>query len=86
MIKAISKSFAWNKLLLSGEVKSSTDIQKRENLKTNTYVKYILKLRFLAPDIVESILNGTQVGDMTIEKLFKVSTLDWSEQRKALNF
>jgi site-specific DNA recombinase len=86
LIKAIAKSFSWNKLLLSGEVKSSTDIQKRENLKTNTYVKYILRLRFLAPDIVESILNGTQPKDMTIEKLFKVNTLDWAEQRKVLNF
>jgi len=56
-----------------------------EKLSDNTYVKDILRLRFLAPDIVEQILNGTQPSDMSVQKLLKVNTLDWKEQRKLLN-
>jgi len=85
LVKAIAKSYLWNKQLLSGEVKNSIEIQKRENLKSNTYVKSILDLRFLAPDIIETILKGTQPKEISIQKLFNVKTLDWTEQRKLLN-
>lgn len=85
LVKAIAKSYLWNKQLLSGEVKNSIEIQERENLKSNTYVKNILDLRFLAPDIVETILKGTQPKEISIQKLFNIKTLDWNEQRKLLN-
>lgn len=85
LIKAIAKSHYWNELLLSGEVQSSVDIQKMENLSDNTYIKDILRLRFLAPDIVEQILTGTQPPDMSVQKLLKVNTPDWKEQKKLLN-
>lgn len=84
LIKAIAKSYLWNKHLLSGEVKSGAEIQKRENLKAYGYVANILDLRFLAPDIVEAILNGTQPRSLTIKDLFKCKTLEWSEQRRSL--
>lgn len=86
MINAIAKSFYWNKLLLSGEVKIIADIRNIENLKSNTYIGNVLQLRFLAPDIIEKILNGNHSRDLTIEKLFSIKTTDWVEQRKALNF
>lgn len=84
LVQAFSKSFYWNDLLISGKCKSATDIQKRENLKSNSYVKKIINLRFLAPDIIEAILNGTQPPDLTLQQLFSIKTLDWSEQRKLL--
>lgn len=85
LVKAIAKSYLWNKQILSGEVENSVEIQKRENLKSNTYVKSILDLRFLAPDIVETILKGTQPKEISIQKLFNIKALDWNEQRKLLN-
>lgn len=84
LIKAISKSYLWNKQLLSGEVKSGVGIQKKEGLKSYGYVANILDLRFLAPDIIEAILNGTQSRDLTIKDLFKVKTLCWRGQRAIL--
>ena len=86
LVKAIVKSYLWNKQLLSGEVKNGAEIQQRENLKFYAYVANILDLRFLAPDIVESILNGIQPRDLTIKDLFNVKTLDWDKQRKVLNY
>jgi len=85
LIKAIAKSYYWNNLLLSGEATSSIDIQKMENLSDNKNIKEILRLRFLAPDIIERILNGTQTPDLNVQKLVSINTLDWDEQRKILN-
>ncbi|MDD3014528.1 MAG: hypothetical protein PHC34_12570, partial [Candidatus Gastranaerophilales bacterium] len=63
LVKAIAKSYYWNNILISGEVESIKMIQKIENFSSDRYIKKILNLRFLAPDIVEAILNGTQPRD-----------------------
>lgn len=84
LVKAITKSFYWNELILAGKAKNSVDIQKMENLKDNTYVKDVLRLRFLAPDIVERILDGSNPPDWTVQKLLKVRSLDWAEQEMIL--
>lgn len=49
-------------------------------------VSRILPLAFLAPKIVEKILNGTQPADLTISKLARVSDLPlrWSDQEALL--
>jgi len=54
-------------------------------LNDNTYIKDVLRLRFLSPDITEKILNGTQPPEMSIQKLININTFDWTEQRKLLN-
>lgn len=41
-------------------------------------------LRFLAPDIIKSILDGTHPADWTVEKLFAINSTNWQDQRKAL--
>ncbi|MEW5821983.1 MAG: hypothetical protein AB1782_17445 [Cyanobacteriota bacterium] len=84
LLKVVAKSYYWNNLLMLGEVKSTTDILKTEKEFGKTYVNYILDLRFIAPDIIEAILNGTQPRDLTIHKLLQLKTLDWQEQRNLL--
>ena len=53
---------------------------------TNAYVMKILKLAFLAPDIIEAILAGRQPVDLSQERLRRTFSLDWSEQRQRLGF
>lgn len=84
LIKAIAKSYLWNRQLLSGDVKDFKGIQKREGHKDSRYIVNIVNLRFLAPDIIESILNGIQHRDLSLQKLFSIKTSDWNEQRKIL--
>ena len=86
LVKIIAKSHYWNKLFDEGKAESSRDIQKLEGHNNNNYVKEILRLKFLAPEIVEAILNGTQPRDLTADKLRKIKTIDWQEQRKILNY
>jgi len=86
LVKIIAKSYYWNKLINEGKARGSNDIRKMDNDNNNNYVKEILRLKFLAPSIIESILNGTQPIDLTADKLRKLKTIDWQEQKKILNF
>ena len=51
-------------------------------------VSRILPLAFLAPDIVGSILAGSQPVSLTAERLKRLTALplDWADQRKLLGF
>lgn len=70
LINAIVKSHYWHKLLIEGKVKNIKAIQELEGLNDNTYIKDILKLKFISPKLTEEILNGTQPKDLSVQKLF----------------
>jgi DNA invertase Pin-like site-specific DNA recombinase len=47
----------------------------------------VMRLNYLAPDIITSILDGTQPRDLTRTKLVQASIpMDWSLQRRLLGF
>ena len=50
------------------------------------YVGRVLEGAFLAPDIVEAILQGRQPPGLTFEKLCQPLPLSWVEQREQLGF
>lgn len=70
--------------MLSGEKRTVKELGLQENIKAPSYVAKVMYLRLLAPDIIESILDGTHPADWTVEKLFTVKSTKWQEQRKAL--
>ena len=86
LIKALTRSFLWHEQIIKGEIGSLVEIQKRENMKSMAYIHNIMRLRFLAPDIIESILNGSQPSDLIVNKLFKITSHDWKIQRQQLGF
>jgi hypothetical protein len=51
-------------------------------------VSCILPLAFLAPDIVQAILSGTQPVSLSAERLKRFASLpiDWADQRRLLGF
>lgn len=69
LTKAIVKSHYWHKLLLTGEVKSIAEIQKMEGMKNPSYIKDIMRLKFIPPSLTEQILNGTQPKYLSVQKL-----------------
>lgn len=75
LINAIVKSYYWNKLILDGEAKTAIDIQKIEGLKDPTYIRDVLNLKFLPPQITEMIFKGAQPPDLSIQNLFKASVV-----------
>lgn len=55
---------------------------------TSSYVTRVIYRAFLAPDIVQSILAGTQPPSLTLDELKRNLPLpiDWNEQRKLFGF
>ena len=67
----------------SGEVASVRAIAQRENI-YETEVSRILPLAFLAPRIIEAILDGRQAEELTVKSLKRLGPLpsDWETQQK----
>jgi site-specific DNA recombinase len=66
----------------------SVDEVAREEKVSPSYVTRLLRLTFLAPDIVSGILTGHHPPELTASKLMADTRvpLDWSEQRNQLSF
>ena len=84
LVKAVTRSFLWNDKLLNGEVQGLSELSVETGINDKAYLRKVMRLRFLAPDIIEQILNGIQPIDWTLQKLFKVKSSNWAEQRRIL--
>ena len=88
LLKLIARAHCWFDDLVSGRAASMVEIGKREKL-GKRYVSRIIRLAFLAPNIVEQIVKGCQPPELTAESLLKDRTqlpLDWESQHRALGF
>ena len=85
LLKAVARAHDWYECILSGAACGPRDIAQQTNL-SERYVSRVLRCAFLAPDIIEAILDGRQPPDLTVEKLCSTVTLNWAEQRQQLGF
>jgi site-specific DNA recombinase len=83
LLKALARARTWHEWILAGEVSGRRAIAQRLGL-DERYVGRVLECAFLAPDIVEAILDGRQPPDLTFAKLTRGLPLSWIEQRKQL--
>ena len=83
--QALIKALTWNQALIDGSATSMTDLAKRNNV-TQRYIAHLIKLAFLAPDIIEAILRGEVPLNLSLDRLKAGFPLDWEEQRQALGF
>jgi hypothetical protein len=81
MIKAVARAFRWREMLELGTHTTITELAAAERI-DHSYVGRVLRLTLLAPDIVESILNGRQSETVTIAALSRAFPLFWEEQRR----
>lgn len=85
LVRALHKAWRWRSKLESGEIKTVAEIAQIEKI-TNRYVYRLLRLTYLAPDVMESILDGAQPRSLTLERLQRSFPISWQEQRKMLGF
>ena len=86
LLRAIQKSRQWTDMLINGEAGNVSDLAEKLGYKPS-YVTRILSLNNLAPDIVESILAGTESEGMSIAKITALPIPeDWNEQRRLYGF
>ncbi len=85
LLKAIARSHRWFHELASGRTASIREIAKREGV-YDSYVKRLIPLALLAPDIVQSICDGSQPATLTAEALKRTAQLplEWTKQRQIL--
>ena len=79
MVKALARAFRWQALLENGTYGCIEDIARGEKIGAS-FVSRIVKLALLAPDIVETILEGKQPANVTLGELLKPFPVEWSAQ------
>jgi DNA invertase Pin-like site-specific DNA recombinase len=87
LIGLIARAHRWFDLLSAGKGVSMEELASSENADV-TEMSRILQLAFLAPEVVEMIVAGTQPVDLTLMKLKRISYLPfgWTDQRASLQF
>lgn len=85
MIQALARAHQWRRQLDRGEVKSLAEIAERENL-GGTYAARVFDLCFLAPAIVEAILDGRQPAGLSLKEFAKGIPIAWEDQAARFGF
>jgi hypothetical protein len=84
LIKAIARGRAWFEELATGRARSLQELAKRDGI-SRRYIRRLVGLAFLSPQLVEAILQGRQSVELTATRLTELDLpLDWTEQHKLL--
>ena len=76
---ALLNGLKWNQELRIGNFKSIAHISVKEGV-TRQYVARLMELAYLAPEIMNLIVNGDVPDTLTLEKLKSGFPLDWEQQ------
>jgi hypothetical protein len=81
MVKAIARAFRWQKLLENGTYSCLDEIAKAERIGPS-FISRTIRLASLAPDILDSILDGRQPAQLTLKDLLVQFPVEWAKQRR----
>jgi site-specific DNA recombinase len=84
LARALARAHHWVDCILRGDALHQREIAREAGL-NERYVSRIISLAFLAPDLTEAILNGTQAPHLSLESFPGDISIDWREQRAILN-
>ncbi|MCA3371540.1 MAG: hypothetical protein INF89_18800 [Roseomonas sp.] len=82
LVKALARAFRWRGLLESGAFATIQELAAAEKINPS-YVSRMLRLTLLAPEMVETILDGRQPEGLTLPALLEGVPVGWGEQRAA---
>jgi hypothetical protein len=84
LVKAIARAHRWQGMLDSGAVSSIEELAQAERINPS-YLARVLRLTLLAPEIVESILDGRHDPErVALERLMRPFPALWGEQLQSL--
>jgi DNA invertase Pin-like site-specific DNA recombinase len=84
LIKAIARGRAWFEELAIGRARSLQELAQRHGI-SRRYIRRLVGLAFLSPQLVEAILQGRQPIELSATRLTELDLpLDWTEQHKLL--
>ena len=79
LVKALARAFRWKRMLESGEFPTIGELAEREGI-APSYMTRVMRLTLLAPDIVESILDGKQGPEVTLVRVLEPFPVEWAKQ------
>jgi site-specific DNA recombinase len=85
LTKAVARARTWYERVLEGKSSDKRSLTLHAGV-TEGYIGKVFGCAFLAPDIIEAILEGRQPRDLTFKKLCSTVPLSWAEQRRQFGF
>ena len=87
LIETVAKAHDWMGRLIGGREISVASLAREAKVEDGE-ISRVLALAFLAPDIVEAILSGSQPIELTARHLKRLKPLPlaWPDQRRLLGF
>ncbi|MEG4642387.1 hypothetical protein VB636_06110 [Paracoccus sp. APAP_BH8] len=82
LVKALARAFRWKRMLEAGEFVTIAELAEREGI-APSYMTRVLRLTLLAPDIVDTILEGRQGPDVILARLMDGFPEEWERQKKS---
>lgn len=83
LLRAIARAHDWVDRMLRGDTANQRSIAAQTG-HDERYVSRILPLAFLAPDLIEAILEGNRMPHLSLDGCLANVSADWSEQRMIL--
>ena len=88
LLKAVARAHCWFADLLARRATSMVELARRDGV-GKQYVSRLLRLAFLAPEVVERIVDGCQPPELTAQSLLTSRValpLGWAAQKQTLGF
>jgi hypothetical protein len=85
LILAIARAKIWMQGLRDGRYQDTADIAQRFKL-NDAHVRRLLRFGYLAPDVVEAIVEGRQPRALIVRQLLQGVPCAWADQRKVFGF
>lgn len=85
LIKVLVRAYKWRKCLENRQYKTLDELAEKLEI-NKSYLARVMRVNQLAPDIKESILNGTQPRTLTTTEVLKPFPELWEEQRGWFGF
>ena len=79
LVKALARAFRWKRMLESDEFATIAELAEREGI-APSYMTRVLRLTLLAPEMVETILDGRQGPRVTLGLVLEPFPVEWDQQ------
>jgi hypothetical protein len=88
LLRVLTRAYDVQQRLCDDPTLKVREIASHEQI-TSNYLYVVLRLRWLAPDIVTAIVNGRQPRQLSTKRLMRLAAklpTDWAAQRTLLGF